>query len=711
MIALFFVYLTFERCRDIIKPKGVFALKRTCKLCGAEFESAHNVLCPDCRVRKCVICGKEFELKNPYTQVTCSKSCSGVYRKQSGISTKVAEKAKATLLEKYGVENPSKVGGPTHTKICKYCGKEFMPKAFGQMYCDDDHFGECPICGKPVKITDYYKATPCCSPECTMKLRENTCIEKYGDKYAVTSQHGREKALQTSLAKYGAPWYSMTDEYKQRYKTTLLNRYGVTSPLQSDDIRKKWYSTNLSKYGVKVPTQSPQVKAKIVATALAHGGFGMQRPDVRQRIEATNLVKYGSKSTLANTDVRAKAKQTMLQRYGAENPMNCESIKNRIEATNIERYGTKTPLANPDIKQKALYTLFTHYGVMNPMDSPELVQKSQENLRATMLLKYGAPYSMQVPSIVQKISNSVMIKYGVPWYCITDDCNRANSHRISLPNRLLSVRLEEAGIAYEFEKSVEHKPYDIYVYDTNTLIEVDPTYTHNAIGNHWDSSGKDSKYHLEKTQIATRNGYKCIHIFDWDRIDKVINIISPKIPIYARSCEVRKVPIMEGLLFENYNHLQGSVRGQTHLLGLYYNDELVELMSFGTPRYNKAYQWELLRLCTKVGYKVIGGASKLFKYFINKFNPESIISYCDLAKFGGEVYKAIGMFLDHTSVPAKHWSKSTEHITDNLLRQRGYDQLFGTNYGKGTSNEQLMLDNGWLPVYDCGQAVFVWNNN
>ena len=27
-------------------------------------------------------------------------------------------------------------------------------------------------------------------------------------------------------------------------------------------------------------------------------------------------------------------------------------------------------------------------------------------------------------------------------------------------------------------------------------------------------------------------------------------------------------------------------------------------------------------------------------------------------------------------------------IIDNLLRQRGFDQLFGTNYGKGTSNEK-----------------------
>lgn len=47
--------------------------------------------------------------------------------------------------------------------------------------------------------------------------------------------------------------------------------------------------------------------------------------------------------------------------------------------------------------------------------------------------------------------------------------------------------------------------------------------------------------------------------------------------------------------------------------------------------------------------------------------------------------------------------KSKKHITDNLLRQQGFDRLFGTSYGKGTSNEQLMLDAGFLEIYDCGQ--------
>ena len=32
----------------------------------------------------------------------------------------------------------------------------------------------------------------------------------------------------------------------------------------------------------------------------------------------------------------------------------------------------------------------------------------------------------------------------------------------------------------------------------------------------------------------------------------------------------------------------------------------------------------------------------LFNYFKNKTNPKSIISYCDLSKFSGEVYEKLG---------------------------------------------------------------------
>ena len=55
--------------------------------------------------------------------------------------------------------------------------------------------------------------------------------------------------------------------------------------------------------------------------------------------------------------------------------------------------------------------------------------------------------------------------------------------------------------------------------------------------------------------------------------------------------------------------------------------------------------------------------------------------------------------------------KNGKHITDNLLRQRGFDQLFDANFGKGTSNEELMQSFGFVEIYDCGQSRYEWHNS
>lgn len=115
-------------------------------------------------------------------------------------------------------------------------------------------------------------------------------------------------------------------------------------------------------------------------------------------------------------------------------------------------------------------------------------------------------------------------------------------------------------------------------------------------------------------------------------------------------------------------------------------------------------------MCSMPQTRVVGGASKLFSYATREYELRSIISYCDRSKFTGSVYENIGMKLIRTTPPQEVWSKDNNHITANLLRARGYDQLFGTNYGKGSSNEELMIQSGWLPVYECGQAVYVTQN-
>ena len=42
------------------------------------------------------------------------------------------------------------------------------------------------------------------------------------------------------------------------------------------------------------------------------------------------------------------------------------------------------------------------------------------------------------------------------------------------------------------------------------------------------------------------------------------------------------------------------------------------------------------------------------------------------------------------------------------MRQRGVDQLLGTDYGKGTSNEALLLEHDFVEIFDCGQATYIW---
>ena len=106
----------------------------------------------------------------------------------------------------------------------------------------------------------------------------------------------------------------------------------------------------------------------------------------------------------------------------------------------------------------------------------------------------------------------------------------------------------------------------------------------------------------------------------------------------ASTLDLKEVPREEEKAFLDKYHYQG-YKASSHCYGLYDGDELIELMSFCRPRYNKKFDWELLRLCTKEDCQVYGGASKLYKS-----RPEgSCVSYCNESKFTGKVYEALGM--------------------------------------------------------------------
>lgn len=180
--------------------------------------------------------------------------------------------------------------------------------------------------------------------------------------------------------------------------------------------------------------------------------------------------------------------------------------------------------------------------------------------------------------------------------------------------------------------------------------------------------------------------------------------------IDACLCELRIVDREDAKIFLNSYHPQNYTNDILRL-GLYYKEDLVEVMTFGKPRFNKKYEWEIMRVCAKPKYHIIGGSKKLLDYFIKNNNPNSLIVYCDLSKLSGKFYENLGFRLLRSATPARHWynPKIKKHITDSFLWKKGFDRLFGTNYGKTASNTELMLKHGFVEVYDCGQATYVWN--
>ena len=307
-------------------------------------------------------------------------------------------------------------------------------------------------------------------------------------------------------------------------------------------------------------------------------------------------------------------------------------------------------------------------------------------------------------------------KYGVTCGFLTEACiNARQNNTTSNINLTFIDYLQDVGMTnIQTELHLGRYYYDIYLPDINTIIELNPTISHTCI-----ETGiylpREEYYHYFKTKYAQDNGYRCINVWDWDNWSDIISMIMPKEKLYARKLQLKEISKQEANIFLNEYHLQNSCRGNSVNIGLFDNDnQLIQVMTFGKPRYNKNYQWELLRLCSHSSYIVIGGAERLFKYFIKNYNPESIISYCDLSKFSGSVYERLGFTKYNIINPSKIWSKDSEHITQNLLNKYGFDILIGSKlsppelYGKGTDNNMLMLSHKWLPVYDCGQQMYNW---
>ena len=252
---------------------------------------------------------------------------------------------------------------------------------------------------------------------------------------------------------------------------------------------------------------------------------------------------------------------------------------------------------------------------------------------------------------------------------------------------------------------------DIYLPDLKLGFEFNGLFWHNELN-------KDNNYHLNKTEECEKQGIHLIHIYedDWlfkqnivkSRILNILNITSNK--IYARKCQIKEVDDSNLIRkFLEENHQQGFISSKIKL-GLFYNDELVSLMTFGHQRISmgaksKKNNYEMLRFCNKLNTLVIGGADKLFKFFIEKHQPKEVISYADRSWSRGDLYKKLG-FTFISKTPPNYY-----YIIDDMRKYRfNYrkDKLVREGFDPNKTEHETMLERNIFRIYDSGSLKFIY---
>ena len=349
--------------------------------------------------------------------------------------------------------------------------------------------------------------------------------------------------------------------------------------------------------------------------------------------------------------------------------------------TCIEKYGVDNPAKTEEVKQKIKDVFLDKYGVENISS----LRKSEE------------------PKIKvdKKETKKIILKPTIIF-----DKNETGFSQ-GEKEVLEFIKTFYTGSIIENDKElISPLELDIVVPDKKIAIEFDGVYWHSV------QAGKDENYHLNKTNLCNEKGYRLLHIFEdeWvfkrDIVNSIIKISLGFVDnkIYARKCIIKEITSKEANVFYNENHIQGGI-GSSVNIGLFYNDELVSCLSFAKPRFSTKYNWEITRFANRLNTSVIGGFSKLFKYFTKNYNG-SIITYSDKRLFNGSIYRNNGFTELNSSKPSYFYIRNDIVRHSRVSFQKHKLSALLEEFDENLTEKENMRNNGYCWIYDCGNYVF-----
>ena len=400
----------------------------------------------------------------------------------------------------------------------------------------------------------------------------------------------------------------------------------------------------------------------------------------------------------------------------------CRCTAEAIAAGVTKTKALTTDIENAVINNKRKETMIEKFGVPFSLQRPEVrkkLSKSRLTPENEILLNDGdwlyKEYVVEQKSLTE-IAKDLNIYYStVGEYCKKHNFTIRQRTNYSIQEKEICRFLESLNVDYVHSdwEALGNKEIDVYVPDHKFGIELNGLYwhSHNPYCTHTPKI-EDRNKHKIKTDLARSKDIDLIQItdFEWaNKTDIIKSIIKTKVglsnKLYARKCTLQDVPKNVEKDFLNKNHLQGYIPSN-RAVGLYFDNELYMLITFGKPRYSKNTDTELLRLCTKIDHIVIGGAQRLFNHIRQYYKTKRIISYCDMSKFNGNSYKSLGFTLSNTSKPGYYWTEGNYPISRYKCQKKRLHKWL-KSYDPSKSESINMFIAGYRRYWDCGQSAWI----
>lgn len=497
---------------------------------------------------------------------------------------------------------------------------------------------------------------------------------------------------------------------KNKRKTTVKEKYGVENISQFEDVKEKKKEVNIERHGVEHVLQSKSILEKMNNTIKEKFGVQniMELDEFKNKQKETFHINFIQNDENANK-LKTKRKKTIKHLYGKEYYSQTDEYKTKIQNTCMTRYGVKHQMYNKDIN----YKVFVKHKInmINKLsNSDRLKNKVIPSFHLNDYKGVDATYKYKFICTQCNTEFEDNLDDGRVPRCLKcyPYLTGTSKYETELKDFLKSVLPENTIIIQNDRSTISPLELDFYIPEHNLAIEFNGLYWHS------EQQGKNKDYHINKTNMCKEKGIQLIHIFENEWIiksDIVKSIIKNKLglnsnKIYARKCEVQLLNNKDARNFLNNNHIQGFVYGIHY--ALHHNNELVSVLTMSKSRFNKNYNWEITRFCSKLNTNVIGGFSKLLKHFIINHSG-SIVTYADLRYGTGNVYLKNGFEFLHTSKPNYFYTNDYFTLSSRNKFQKHKLNKILENYDSNLSEIQNMKLNNYDRIWDCGNNVYVLN--